>query len=265
MKTQFWHHSWVDGEAPRNLAPHLFELVRRKNRSVQQELHNHAWIRALRGRITTATHVEEFVSLWIRLQNIQLQPGIQDSIVWKWTPDGKYSTRSAYQIQFQGSFRKFCPDLIWKAHTENKCKFFAWILIQNKILTADNLQLRNWPHQDHCVMCNGPLESGLHLCLLCPFATEVWSLVLPWEQFDTELIQPQAQPTEISAWWEEAAPKVSRERRRHFNGMVIYTMWNIWKERNRRIFQGMAMDARQVALKAKEDIDMRSRALNNPA
>jgi hypothetical protein len=47
--------------------------------------------------------------------------------------------------------------------------------------------------------------------------------------------------------------------------MVIYTMWNIWKERNRRIFQSMAINARQVALKAKEDIDMRSRALNNLA
>jgi len=26
-KTKFWHHSWLDGEAPRNLAPHLFDLV----------------------------------------------------------------------------------------------------------------------------------------------------------------------------------------------------------------------------------------------
>ena len=129
MKTQFWHHSWLDGEVPRNLATYLFELVRRKNRSVQHELHNHTWIRALRGRITTVTHVEEFVSLWIRIHNIQLQPGVQDSIAWKWTPDGKYSTRSAYRIQFQGSFRKFRPDLIWKACTENKCKFFAWILV----------------------------------------------------------------------------------------------------------------------------------------
>jgi len=63
MKTKFWHHSWVDGEAPRNIVPHLFELARRKNRFVQQELHNHAWIWALRGRITTATHVEESISL----------------------------------------------------------------------------------------------------------------------------------------------------------------------------------------------------------
>ena len=37
-KARFWHDNWLDGEAPKNLAPHLFELVARKNRSVQQEL-----------------------------------------------------------------------------------------------------------------------------------------------------------------------------------------------------------------------------------
>jgi len=61
-KAQFWHNSWLDGEAPRNLAPHLFQLVKRKNRSVQQELQNNKWIRSLQGKITTATQVEEFVS-----------------------------------------------------------------------------------------------------------------------------------------------------------------------------------------------------------
>ena len=33
-KTRFWHHAWLDGEAPRNLAPQLFELVQRKNKTV---------------------------------------------------------------------------------------------------------------------------------------------------------------------------------------------------------------------------------------
>jgi hypothetical protein len=31
-KLWFWHHNWLDGEAPRNLAPHLFELAKRKIR-----------------------------------------------------------------------------------------------------------------------------------------------------------------------------------------------------------------------------------------
>jgi hypothetical protein len=61
-KTCFWHNSWLDREAPRNLAPHLFELVKRKNKSVQHEIRNNSWIRSLRGRITNTVQVEEFVS-----------------------------------------------------------------------------------------------------------------------------------------------------------------------------------------------------------
>ena len=81
-KTKFWHDSWLDGEAPCNLAPHLFAMVRRKNRSVLQELTNDAWVIPFRRKITTV-QIEEFVSLWIRLQQIHLQPEIEDNITWK--------------------------------------------------------------------------------------------------------------------------------------------------------------------------------------
>lgn len=66
-KARFWHHSWLDGEAPRYLAPHLFMLVRRKNRMVRQELHNGNWIKSLQRHITTTTQIQEFIGLWIRL------------------------------------------------------------------------------------------------------------------------------------------------------------------------------------------------------
>ena len=164
-KARFWHSSWLDGEAPKYLAPHLFDLVRCKNKSVQQELHNYSWIRSLRGRITSAVQVEEFVSLWIRLQSIQLTPGVRDSIIWRWTADASYSTRSAYRIQFQGSYDGFRSELIWKAHAENKGKVFAWIMVREKVLTADNLQKRGWPHQDQCALCNGPFFS--RTCAAC--------------------------------------------------------------------------------------------------
>jgi hypothetical protein len=172
-KAQFWHHNWLDREAPKHLAPHLFQLILRKNRTVQQELRNNNWMRSLRGRITSAIHIEEFVSLWVRIQDVHLQQGAQDSITWRWTPDGAYSTRSGYRIQFRGSFDVFHSDQIWRAQVENKCKIFAWILVQDKILMAHNLQKRGWPHQEHCVLCNGPLETGFHQCLCCPFAKAV--------------------------------------------------------------------------------------------
>jgi len=79
--------------------------------------------------------------------------------------------------------------LIWKAQAENKCKVHAWILMHNKVLTADNLQERGWLHQEHCVLCNGPLKTGLHLSLLCPFAKAVWGQVLSWENLMVQLPQ----------------------------------------------------------------------------
>ena len=124
-KTRFWHHNWLDGHAPRYLAPNLFCLVSRKNRTVKQELRNNNWIRKLQRKITSAVHIEEFVSLWIWIQDVHLQQGVQDTITWRWTGDGKYSTRSAYRIQFRGSLVPFSTELIWKAQVENRCKIFA--------------------------------------------------------------------------------------------------------------------------------------------
>jgi len=262
-KTRFWHHAWLDGEAPRNLAPHLFELVQRKHKIVAQELANNSWISALQYKITNATQLEEFVSLWIRIQGVALNSEIEDTITWKWTPDGIYSARSAYRAQFIGSFRNFNTELIWRARTENKCKVFAWILIQDKVLTADNLARRGWPHQASCALCNGPIETGQHLYLLCPFAQAVWSQVLSWENWS---LPQQTNPANfdcISGWWEEAIKTVHKNQRRDFNGLVIYIMWNLWKERNRRIFDNKLQSVQQVAERVKEDLVLYKRAFSN--
>jgi len=56
-------------------------------------------------------------------------------------------------------------------------------------------------------------------------------------------------------------PKVAKEERRGFNGLVIYTCWNLWKERNRRIFNNAQELALQVASRVKEDTAQRKRAL----
>lgn len=131
---------------------------------------------------------------------------------------------------------------------------FPWILIQNKVLTADNLARRGWPHQTSCILCNGPLETGPHLCLTCPFAQVVWAQVLTGENLSTFVNAPPAQAGDIGEWWEATTRLLPKDRRRQVNGLIIYVMWNIWKERNQRIFDHQFLTAHQVAIRTRENL-----------
>lgn len=82
----------------------------------------------------------EFVQLWNLVQNVHFTDR-PDKISWRWTLDGEYSVKST--VQFQGSFCSFEATSIWKARVEGKHRFSAWLLVQNKILTADKLAARN--------------------------------------------------------------------------------------------------------------------------
>ena len=107
------------------------------------------------------------------------------------------------------------------------------------------------------------MDTGQHLCLLCPFAEAVWSQVLSWENWS---LPQQTNPANfdcISVWWEEAAKTVQKNQRRDFNGLVIYIMWNLWKERNRRIFENKLQSVQQVAERVKEDLVLYKRAFSN--
>jgi hypothetical protein len=99
------------------------------------------------------------------------------------------------------------------------------------------------------------------LSLLCPFTKAVWSLILSWEHFDAQLILPSQELAHFISWWEEAETKIIKGERRCFNGMVIFTLWNLWKERNRRIFNNAYESAMLVASRVKEEIEPRKRAL----
>jgi hypothetical protein len=57
--------------------------------------------------------------------------------------------------------------------------------------------------------------------------------------------------------------KVPTSEPRRLNGMVIYIFWNIWKERNRRIFNSTSETVLQVAARINDDIEQRKRAFTH--
>jgi hypothetical protein len=85
-----------------------------------------------------------------------------DRILWKWIADGTYAAKSAYNVQFAGSYSNSSGASIWKAEAEGNHKFFAWLLVQCKVLTPDKLMARQWPCNPVCVLCNQEQETAAH-------------------------------------------------------------------------------------------------------
>jgi hypothetical protein len=254
----FWFSSWLEGQAPRNIAPALFDKSKRKNFSVFKALTNQVWIANL-GHLTTTEELYQFVLLWGKLQNVVLDPEVQDAISWRWTVDGEYTAQSAYKIQFEGSRRKPVMMQIWKAKTEPKCKVFAWLLLHQKVLTANNLAKRGWPHDPICKLCRIENETPQHLCKDCPYTQEVWKVITSW--LNLQDFSDMDEHLSINRWWQLVRRKVAQTHRTLFDGVVIFFWWNIWKERNRRTFENKQLSVTDVAFRLKEQIDQHRIAL----
>ena len=77
-------------------------------------------------------------------------------------------SKSAYRIQFEGSYIKLWIMPIWKARAEPICRFFTWTLLHKKILTANNLIKRNWPNDPICKLCGVDPENPAHCARVVP-------------------------------------------------------------------------------------------------
>lgn len=249
---KFWSSSWLQGSTAKNLAPNLFSKAKRKQITVHKALQSNKWISHI-SPITSVVEFQEYVQLWEKVQEIQLDNNSEDTIIWRWTSDREYSSKSAYRVQFEGSYSKLRIMPIWKAKAESKCRFFAWTLMHKKILTANNLIKRNWPNDPICKLCGVEPETPTHLCKDCHFSKQVWSLLKSW--FGLSAIDVVGGNGSIHGYWRRCRMQVHKPQRRSFDGIMIYFWWNVWKERNRRTFQNKSLQPTAVALLCKEEID----------
>jgi hypothetical protein len=69
--TPFSEARWLQGAAPKDLAPNLYRLARFKHRSVYTELQSLNWIRNLR-EFHTADLIHEFILLFMAMSEVNL-------------------------------------------------------------------------------------------------------------------------------------------------------------------------------------------------
>jgi hypothetical protein len=72
-------------------------------------------------------------------------------------------------------------------------------------------------------------------------------------QWSEGVIHLSAQDVMIEAWWNAAAQGRSKDEKRRLAGLLIYTAWDLWKERSRHIFDGVAATPQHVLALIKEE------------
>jgi len=173
------------------------------------------------------------------------------------TPQSQLTMRNCMELIVH-----LMPKLFGVRMQRGNIDFFGWLLVQSKILTADNLMARHWPCNTVCALCDQEPETGAHLCLYCSFAKQVWLLVSNWT---LGIIQvPADQDEGLEDWWTRSLEMLPLVQQRSVAAIQLYTTWNIWKERNRRIFDQKSLQPPQVFQLIREEVNLRRVACGTP-
>jgi len=164
----------VAARRPRDIALDLYSMSRRKNRKLHEALPDNQWIRDITvGPNFSLHHLQQFIELRLAFRETSLNPDTEDTIRWKWTANGEYTAASAYRAQFLGSVKTDLHLLIWKPWAPPKCKFFAWLIIENRVWMSDRLATRGWLRNNVCSLCCIEAETAHHLLVVtCRFTKQ---------------------------------------------------------------------------------------------
>jgi hypothetical protein len=122
----------------------------------------------------------------------------------------------------------------WDWNIPIKIKLFCWFLLENKVLTWDNLLKKGGLGLGICILCLQGGEFVYHLMVQCSFVQLVWKEVLSHLKlrFDWNLQQLDS----CFRVWIVITPKV----------LTCFICWQMWLHMNAMIFEGVKVFVRVV-------------------
>lgn len=149
-----------------------------------------------------------------------------------WVPIWRkpYYSRAYYSF----CFRELVPpkpfNWIWKSKLTMKAKVFIWLMLADRLNTHNMLKRRHYQVQNNdfsCCLCSrGEEETMDHLFASCEFSTRCWCfLKIHW-------------PADVPCITALSSVKAAFNNKLFFEVFALGA-WNIWKQRNDFIFEGV--------------------------
>jgi ribonuclease HI len=159
----------------------------------------------------------------------------EDILRWGYSPRGTFSIREAYHIKTQSDplpTRKVWSK-IWDLKHWPKITLFLWLVTHSSILTWDNLSKRGFVGPSICMLCGEAAETMNHLLNSCPYTAQIWdqsALIMRTSDRKRDNIIDT-----ITDWRDQVFQ--SSFLNRIWQLLPGFILWQVWKERNRRLFR----------------------------
>lgn len=145
--------------------------------------------------------------------------------------EGRFSVKGIYELLTEGREEIGWEKIIWFNGCIPKHSFIWWLLMKRRLPVKE--RLRKFMDIDStCILCHNETETLHHLFLTCDFAKTLWYHISKWMQVDMSsmLVAEWAFSPNISI--------ISREAKGRMCITVAAVIYQVWTERNRRIFKG---------------------------
>ncbi|CAN0825290.1 LINE-1 retrotransposable element ORF2 protein [Linum grandiflorum] len=237
--TSFWTDYWVRAENEGNLKilfPRVFAAASFKDASVSDCfcIDDGQWNIDLQISLRGGAYTEllKLNDLLHSIPTTFLGDG-PAYLSWPASKSSKFTVHSMFSLLSTDRFSglSFFPrSVVWKRGIPSKICSFIWMCFAGKIATMDSLKNKGWCIANRCSMCCKDEESMSHLFLHCEFSLRIWQHFLLTLNCVTALSSDVK--VFISAW-----PSLTFEHPKLAQNLLHALFWNVWLERNLRIFQ----------------------------
>ncbi|KAL6343049.1 hypothetical protein AAG906_017861 [Vitis piasezkii] len=221
-RVKFWKDLWCGNQALEEAFPILFNLS-----GLRFNRHLNDW------------EVGEVESLLCKPHPLTIRRGVEDLFWWKENKNGTFSVKSFYSSLSRDTKPPFPARTIWTPWVPIRASFFGWEAAWNRLLTTDRLKRFGWSIPNRCFLCKQEEETTDHLLLFCEKARMLWLLI--FSLFGVQWVMHSSVKRNLLGWHGSFVGK----KRRKLESCPL-SMWTIWKERNRRVFDDIERNDQDI-------------------
>ena len=240
LRTSFWFDHWLPVGQLSEALPSLFSHTNDQNASVAK-----VYSRPLRDHfVTRLSHVAaaEFAMLEEIVEEVVLQETPDNRLCPLVSKDGTLRAGPIYAAMMSLQEHTPCPfyKFVWINCAPPRVRFFAWLLVQEKIQCKTNLVVKKVVENPECEVCHAAEESPDHLILHCHFAKQFW----------TKIGVPVQDAMVSQLWLLECPVTIPVE---HYSTFLLLCAWQLWKHRHDVVFRGQNPSILHLLLSCKEE------------